>query len=148
MCNDICKIMADLDAVNYATNSGTRVHEMLRHVVINGADVCGDMAIVNEIIARPDVAAFFGPASRTEVPVAAIINNRFISRRIDRMLIDKHTQRIKILDYKTDIDRTSRRDKYLAQLREYAAILRRIFPNYEIDGYILWTHGWTLEKII
>lgn len=148
MTNDICEIMAKRDSVKHATDTGTRVHDALRHVVIDGAHVYGDAQIANEIAERPEVAAFFCPESRCEVPVAATISNKFISRRIDRMIIDDATKTVKILDYKTDVERTVRRDKYVNQLHEYAAILRRIYPEYNIVGYILWTHGWVLEKII
>lgn len=134
-------------AQEYATNAGTALHARMARVVIDGPRTCGDAELVREILARADIAAFFGPESRTEVPIAANINGHVVSRRIDRMIVDDAAQTVRILDYKTDVNKTEFQDKYVAQLREYAAIMRRIYPKYKITTHILWTHDWTLQEI-
>ena len=90
---------------------------------------------------------FFAENTRTEVPIAGIINGNFISRRIDRLSVDDENKIVRILDYKTDIEKESRREKYIVQLNEYEKLMRQIYPEYKIEKYILWLHDWTLEKL-
>lgn len=96
----------------------------------------------------PGLDAFFAAGSRCEVPVAGFINGKFISRRIDRMRVDDAQKSVAVLDYKTDTDKSARHGEYVAQLREYAALLRRIYPGYKISAHILWMHDWCMERII
>lgn len=103
--------------------------------------------LMDKIKSFPELIDFFGSNSRAEVPVAAILRGRFVSRRIDRLTIDHKNETIKILDYKTDVNRLDFRDKYVAQLNEYREILSQIYPKYNIKTYILWLHDWQLEQI-
>lgn len=103
--------------------------------------------LMDKIKSFPELIDFFGSNSRAEVPVAAILRGRFVSRRIDRLTIDHKNKTIKILDYKTDVNRLDFRDKYVAQLNEYREILSQIYPKYNIKTYILWLHDWRLEQI-
>ena len=52
------------------------------------------------------------------------------------------------IDYKTDTDMDTFRDKYKKQLTEYAQLLCSAYPKYKITGFILWTQNWQLEKMI
>lgn len=133
--------------MRFATRAGTDMHERLRKIVIDDATARGDAELIARIQPNAPLAEYFGPRARTEVPVAGTINGRFISRRIDRMIVDTATKTIKILDYKTDTDRRARRDKYKTQLQEYRDLLGAIYPGFTISAAILWTHDWTLEII-
>ncbi len=132
---------------SYATAVGNNMHDAMRHVVIAPGGDCGDPDLIAHIRAIPNLANMFGTDSRTEVPVAGTVNGKFISRRIDRMRIDLDAKKIYFIDYKTDTDRQTRRDKYHNQMREYGALLRQIFPDYEISAQILWLHDWVLEPV-
>ncbi|MFQ6739222.1 MAG: hypothetical protein ACLRFJ_00940 [Alphaproteobacteria bacterium] len=103
--------------------------------------------LMDKIKSFPELIDFFGSNSRAEVPVAAILRGRFVSRRIDRLVVDHKNKIIKILDYKTDVNRFDFRDRYVAQLNEYREILSQIYPKYNIKTYILWLHDWQLEQI-
>ncbi|MDE5615858.1 MAG: hypothetical protein K2I81_03440 [Alphaproteobacteria bacterium] len=133
--------------MQFATDAGTKMHERLRKITIDTDTTCGDSALVENIRANKNLIEYFSPAGRTEVPVAGTINGKFISRRIDRMIIDPDAKVVKILDYKTDTDRNIHRGKYKAQLREYRELLREIYPDFSIVTAILWTHDWTLEYV-
>lgn len=133
-------------ATEYATRAGNEMHLRLQCVSLS-APRAKDAELIARINACPGLADFFAAHSRAEVPVAGTVNGRFISRRIDRMIIDDAHKTIRILDYKTDVNRTALRAKYIAQLAEYVALMRRIYPGYGIETYILWLHDWTLEKI-
>ncbi len=140
-------ILSARDSKAHSTDAGNRMHARLRHVVLDGIASHGDADLIKRIGQNPDVAKFFCKNSKTEVPIAGTINGRFISRRIDRMLIDNESKRIYILDYKTDLNPQIFRPSYIMQIREYIQLMRAIYPNYEITGYILWTHDFLLEKI-
>lgn len=141
-------IINQANNTKYATQIGTKMHNRLAQIQITPAQETGDSAIIAHIKACPGAKDYFTPAAQTEVPVAGIINGRFISRRIDRMYIDPETHTVHILDYKTDIDKTTLRTKYITQLKEYVALMRAIYPDYKITAAILWTHDWSLENIL
>lgn len=140
-------IIARRRAQKKSTDAGTLMHERLRRVTIDDGVRRGDPDLITHIKSCPGLAQYFTSAARTEVPVAHINDTHCASRRIDRMLIDDATKTILILDYKTDINKNLRREHYAAQLSEYAQIMRRIYPQYEIKTHILWTHDWTLQEI-
>lgn len=141
------KILSAYDTTQYATAHGTKIHARLQHVVIDGDNTRGDTELVKRVRDNPALMSFFAPSTRTEVPIAGTINNRFISRRIDRLVINDIKKVIQILDYKTDTDRTAFHDKYVIQLCEYAHLLRAIYPGYKITAHILWTHDFSLENV-
>ena len=147
MSNNIKEILAERDAVKFATDAGTDMHNRLGRVVVDGDKTRGDTNLVAHIQANPRLAKMFCSSSMVEVPIAGNIGARFISRRIDRLYVDDDAKIVYVLDYKTDVNRTVFRDKYVAQLREYAALLRQIYPKYKCCCFILWTHDWTLESV-
>lgn len=132
----------------YATDIGVQTHKKLQHVVIDGNVCHGDKRLIDCIKARAELMRFFNSSAKTEVAVAGIINNKFISRRIDRLCIDDFHKHISVLDYKTDTNRDMYHEKYVVQLQEYVMLLNKIYPQYQIDAYILWTHDFSLEKIM
>ena len=140
-------ILSAHDRTHFATSRGAQTHTRLQNIVIDVANTRGDSELIQLIQSKPELVPFFVASTMTEVPIAGTTNNRFISRRIDRLVIDKATKTIKILDYKTDVDRTVFHDKYVIQLREYAGLLRAIYPDYKILAYILWTHDFSLENV-
>ena len=77
------------------------------------------------------MTAFFTENAQTEVPVAGIINGYFVSRRIDRLVVDDEKKVVRILDYKTDVDKTKYREKYIIQLGEYEKLMHQIYPEYK-----------------
>lgn len=132
----------------FATKMGTAVHALLQHVIIDGAHTIGDKNMTDTIKKHPELHRFFGANAQTEVPIAGNINGKFISRRIDRLLINHDTKTIDFIDYKTDTDKKVFLNQYKIQLQEYAKLLHSAYPDYKINGYILWTQDWALDKII
>ena len=123
------------------------MHARLQSVFIGANKSTGDADLIAKISAQPEIAKLFAPTSQTEVPIAGTINNKFISRRIDRLLIDDTNKTIHILDYKTDVNPAEFRHKYIMQINEYVTLLHQMYPSYTICGYILWTHNFSLEKL-
>lgn len=140
-------ILTTHDRKKFAVTHGIKMHIRLQRVIIDGDRTCGDPELVSLIRQNPSLLQFFAKNSQTEVSIAGVINTRFISRRIDRLIVNQRNKTIAILDYKTDIDCDAFRDKYVAQLREYATLLHAIYPDYKITAHILWTHDFSLENI-
>lgn len=136
----ISELISDQQSKQFAVNAGRLAHSQLQFVNRHPE-------LMDKIKTVPGLDAFFADNSQTEVPVAAMLNNRFVSRRIDRLVINDTTKTIKILDYKTDINPDEFYDKYVLQLIEYKEILSKIYPKYKIETYILWLHDWRLEQI-
>ena len=143
MADTLREMLTEYDNKKYATDTGSVMHKKMRFV--NMLD--GDNDIVKQIKSRPELAIFFTENAQTEVPIAATINGKFVSRRIDRMVVDNDDKMIYILDYKTDVNKDMFRSKYIIQVREYMSIISKIYPQYKVFGYILWLHDWTLEKL-
>ena len=131
----------------FATKTGTQMHANLQHVVIDSSGNIGDIELIKIIQNHPNLKPFFVKDAKTEVPIAGLVNGHFISRRIDRLLINKTTKNIDFIDYKTDTDKTLFVEKYKKQLNEYHELLKSAYPDYKINGYILWTNDWVLQQI-
>ena len=143
MADTLREMLTEYDNKKYATDAGSTMHKKMRFV--NMLDNNDD--IVKQIKSRPELAIFFAENAQTEVPIAATINGKFVSRRIDRMVVDNDNKTIHILDYKTDVNKDMFRSKYIIQVREYVSIISKIYPHYKVFGYILWLHDWILEKL-
>lgn len=145
--NNLQNLLDKIKKSKYATDAGNRVHAALRHVVVDASGTHGDDELARQISARDELCPFFVPAAQTEVPVAGYVNGHFISRRIDRMIVNHAGHTVRIMDYKTDVNRDAMFDAYVAQIREYIALVRDIYPGYTVTGYILWTHDFSLQQI-
>lgn len=147
MSNKLNEILSELKRADYATDAGRKLHTKMQKIKAGDTAPHGDDELVTKITENPQLMKFFTAASRTEVPIAGNINGKFISRRIDRLVIDDETKNIYVLDYKSDADKTAYRDKYAAQIREYIALLRNAYPTYAVRGYILWLQDFELVEI-
>ena len=149
MTQNLTDFLAIATNKKYATQNGTRIHAKLKNVVIDSnRGNSGDADIINQILHNPNLIRYFSPDAQTEVPIAGIINGVFISRRIDRLLINKSTKTLEFIDYKSDIDKTVFIDQYKRQLNEYAQLLKSAYPDYTISGGILWIQDWQFIHII
>ena len=133
---------------DFATNTGTHMHALLQHVIVDDGIESGDAEIIKTIKKHPDLLPFFVKNAQTEVPIAGDIHGHFVSRRIDRLRRKHNTKTIDFIDYKTDTDKNTFVEQYKYQLKEYAELLYSAYPDYKINGYILWLHDWVLDKII
>ena len=147
MTNNLRDLLAAQKKQKFATDAGTLAHSKMRRVIIDTNIEQGDPKLIQQVRSIPELLPLFSKMAKTEVPVAGIINGKFGSRRIDRMMIDDTSKTVVFLDYKTDINKENFRDKYIFQMREYAKLLRDIYPNYVVRGHILWLHDFVLETI-
>lgn len=131
----------------YATGTGLGVHAQMQHVFYGPSGWVGDEYIVSHIKNNSELCELFGTLSRTEVPIAGTVNGKFISRRIDRLYVNKDTKTVVVLDYKTDKDKKIFYEKYIEQLNEYCALLKQIYRHFKVQAKILWLNDFTLENI-
>ena len=148
MTQSLNNILKKFESQQYATERGKEMHALLQNIVIDEETICGDEQIVSMINNNLNLKPFFVSNAKTEVPIAGKLNGVFISRRIDRLVIDNNGKTIRFLDYKSDTDKNVLRDKYVRQLKEYAELLRSAYPDYKIAGFILWLHDWQLDEVI
>jgi len=91
----------------------------------------------------------FSENSRPEVPIMGEVDGKIISGQIDRLVIEK--DKVVVVDFKTNRPAASKREDvlsaYVTQLHIYQKLLSRIYPNKEIETYILWTNTLKLMKI-
>lgn len=141
------KILDNIAQKQIATGTGTKIHTILQRIVIDDNKTKDNIEIFKKINSVPNLANFFSSNSQTELPIAGVINGKFVSRRIDRILINHKAKTIDVLDYKSDITHDKYYTKYQNQIKEYILLLQQIYPDYQINGYILWTHDFLLEKL-
>ncbi|MBO5662679.1 MAG: hypothetical protein J6S12_02350, partial [Alphaproteobacteria bacterium] len=99
------------EQANFATDAGTQMHKKLQWVMIDKDGTSGDPDLIARISAKPELLPFFCASAKTEVPIAGTIKGRFISRRIDRLVVNASDKTVSVLDYKTDTDKTINHDK-------------------------------------
>ena len=149
MTQNLTDFLRATDNKKYATQSGTKTHAKLQNIVIDDTHGNrGDTEIINHILQTPNLKQYFCATAQTEVPIAGFINGNFISRRIDRLLINHDTKTIDFIDYKTDSNKDAFFEQYKKQLNEYAQLLHSAYPEYKINGCILWMTDWTLQQMI
>jgi ATP-dependent helicase/nuclease subunit A len=119
---------------------------------VHGLSVAEQESILVETLAvleRPDFAAVFGPQSRAEVPIVAVLDAHAITGQIDRVAVLE--DRLLIVDYKTlrppPADPDSVPLAYLRQLAVYRGALAAVYPRHSIEAAILWTDGPILMPI-
>jgi len=147
MTNKLHELVDKHTHAKYATDTGRGVHTKMQHVFYTPNGWVGDTNIISHIKDNSELRELLGPLSKTEVPIAGIINGKFISRRIDRLYVNNTTKNIVVLDYKTDINKKVFFEKYVVQLNEYYALLKQIYRSFNIDCKILWLNDFTLENV-
>ena len=101
------------------------------------------------VLRHPDFAPIFGPGSRAEVGLTALLSGRVVSGQVDRVLITD--SEILVVDYKTNrpppLQAAEVEVAYLRQLASYRAALMEIYPEKTVRCALLWTDGPNLMVI-
>ena len=108
--------------------------------------------IVSEVMRVLNDRSFsevFAEGSRAEVPLIGKLGDITISGQVDRLAVS--STRVLVIDYKSNLpppdDPQSVPAAYLKQMSAYRFLVRKIWPNREIECGILWTIGPTLMKL-
>ena len=101
------------------------------------------LGAVAAVVSNPEWAAFFGPAARAEIPLAAVVGETVITGRIDRLVIEPGL--VRVVDFKTGRSVPDSENDvivpYLRQMAHYVAALEMIFPGCVVEASLLFTHG-------
>jgi len=104
------------------------------------------------LLNNPAFSEIFSKYSHAEVPVIGEIDGKIISAKIDRLVL--LPEKIMIIDFKTNRPPAQNQEQvpqsYLKQLRAYAALIRKIYPQYpeeKVETYILWTNTTVLMRV-
>lgn len=104
--------------------------------------------ILNLLIDK-EYEMIFGADSRAEVPVFGAVDGKIISGQIDRLVIQK--DKITIVDFKTNRPAgktlAETPEVYKKQLKTYEALIRKIYPDRNVESYILWTNEARLMRV-
>lgn len=107
--------------------------------MISNAEIA---AGVRNVIANPEWAAFFGPDSLAEVPLAAVVGETVITGRVDRLVIEPGL--VRVLDFKTGRNVPKNMEAvpiaYIRQMAHYVAALETIFKSSRVEASLLFTH--------
>ena len=113
---------------------------------VHGLSAKEQKVIVAEVLAvleEPAAAPLFGPGSRAEVPLAAVLGETVVSGQVDRLLVTE--DQVLVADYKSGCPASAVDSKiplaYLVQMAGYYAVLQAIFPGREIRAALLFTDG-------
>lgn len=105
---------------------------------------------VLNLIENPQFAPLFSAASKAEVPVMGEVDGRIISGQIDRLVV--LPDKVMIVDFKTNRPAAATPDQvpesYIRQLAAYRSLVERIYPNRDVESYILWTNTATAMKLV
>jgi ATP-dependent helicase/nuclease subunit A len=155
----------------HAMQAGRMVHELLQHLADAAPDAREKAAQiyvtrrgarlpteVQESIAQQALTvlgdarltALFGPGSRAEVSLAGSIEvngrAREIVGQIDR-LAETDTQ-VLIADFKTGTPPSGAMPaSYAAQLALYRAAIQQLYPDREVQAFLIWTEGPRIEAL-
>lgn len=99
------------------------------------------------VLDSPELAPFFAPGTLAEVAVTAdVVGLGRLHGVIDRLVVEE--TRVRALDFKTNVIVPDRAEHVpegiLRQMGAYAAMLKCLYPNHEIETGVLWTRTATL----
>lgn len=147
---------------------GTAIHKLLQYICTLEPDkresaakefICkqlpeisssGHLAIVKEVLTLcntyPDL---FSAQSMAEVPIIGEVDGKIISAKVDRLIVS--ADKVLVVDYKTNRPAAKTQSDipqlYLNQLLTYKKLLQKIYPEKEIETYILWTNTCNMMKV-
>jgi ATP-dependent exoDNAse (exonuclease V) beta subunit len=103
-----------------------------------------DTGLLVEFLKKDSVLPFFqGDIEiHNEIEVAGTINGQIEYRRIDRLIVKD--DEVFVVDYKTG---HQIRDEYFNQVKEYKQILKPLFPDKRLCGYLLFVDSGRVEEI-
>lgn len=91
----------------------------------------------------------FTENSRAEVPIIGEVDGKIVSAKIDRLIINK--DKVTIVDFKTNRPAAKSLNDvpeiYINQLNTYKKLLQKIYPDKDVETYLLWTNTCNMMKV-
>lgn len=91
----------------------------------------------------------FSINSLAEVPIIGEVDGKIFSAKVDRLVVLEN--KVMIVDYKTNRPAAKCLEDipsiYLKQLKIYQSLLEKIYPDKDIETYLLWTNTCHMMKV-
>ena len=91
----------------------------------------------------------FGKNSVAEVALMGVVGEHIISGQIDRLVVCD--DKVMIVDYKTNRPAAKNLkdvpNAYIKQMRSYKQLVQDIYPNKNVEAFILWTNTAKIMKL-
>ncbi|MBO7556600.1 MAG: double-strand break repair helicase AddA, partial [Alphaproteobacteria bacterium] len=104
---------------------------------------------ITALIENKEFGIVFSTNSQAEVPIMGEVDGKIISGQIDRLIISD--EKVIIVDYKTNrqVPQTVNDvpPAYISQLAAYKSLLKKIYPQKDIETFLLWTNSAYMMKI-
>jgi ATP-dependent helicase/nuclease subunit A len=104
---------------------------------------------ISEVLKQENLKEFFGPNSKSEVPIIGKINGQVVSGQIDRLIINNNE--IIIIDYKTSDfvpkSHTEIPENYIKQMKLYKELIKKIYSDRIIKAFLLWTADCSITEV-
>ena len=116
---------------------------------INSAETNRIKAEVLKLFENEKFALLFSKNSKAEVPIMGMVDDKIISGQIDRLVV--LNDKVMIVDFKTNrpaaISKENVHKSYTKQLDAYVSLVEKIYPNKNVEAYILWTDTTNLMRL-
>ena len=97
------------------------------------------------VMAMPELAPLFGAEAMAELSIAGEVGGIGVAGQIDRMHVGD--SRVLIVDFKTGPRPAATPESYVRQMALYAALMQRIYPDLDVETWIVWSEDATVEPI-
>ncbi len=106
-------------------------------------DVYKYESLIQNLLFNPELKKFFFVENGIVYQEKEIVDSLGNTKRVDRLIIKPNI--VTVIDYKLS---TSQENviKYYSQLKEYIEILKNIFPDKPVEGYLIYLDTLTYEK--
>ncbi len=100
---------------------------------------------VRHVLAMPQLATLFGPDALAEISISGLVRGLGVAGQIDRLHVDD--RRVLIGDFKTGPRPATTPETYVRQMALYGALMAQIYPQRDIETWLIWTESAAVEAI-
>ncbi|MBL6622933.1 MAG: double-strand break repair helicase AddA [Alphaproteobacteria bacterium] len=99
------------------------------------------------ILEDPRLAPLFGPQALAEASLGGQVAGRIVAGQADRLVVEE--KRVLLADFKTGQppNATKPPEDYLRQMALYGALAEQIWPDKEIECWLIWTANSQIQEI-
>ena len=99
--------------------------------------------ILQEMLNRKELRSFFVVGDAEVFQEKDLVTANGLTRRIDRLIVKQ--KEVWVVDYKSQREAAGIQQQ---QVREYTAILRELYPDKIVKGFLIYLDDGTLEEVV
>ncbi|MCA9398445.1 MAG: PD-(D/E)XK nuclease family protein, partial [Candidatus Omnitrophica bacterium] len=139
------RILANIECI-HGENLEELIDSALDHVFMEQEDIKEERnecrTMIMSLLQQPQIRPFFECSDAEIFTEKEVINTYGHTKRIDRLLVND--TEVAVVDFKSSRDG---QDQYQKQVREYMAIMEKIYPNRMIRGILIYFDDYTVEEV-